>query len=53
MSLLMTGGGNYQDIEIGGILLEEATDFKLQCTEVSSNNSYISGKIEFLEIDEI
>lgn len=50
---LSSGGGVYSDNEIGGIPLSEGTDFKLRVDSVSSNNTRVSGKIEYLEIDEI
>ena len=48
---LSSGGGPYPDLEEGGITLGPGTDFKLRVDEVSNNNSRVSGKLEFLEID--
>lgn len=50
---LTSGGGVYTDEEIGGILLQGGTDFKLRANSVSANNSRVSGRIEYLEIDEV
>ena len=50
---LTIGGGDYRDEERGGISLQAGTDFKLRVDSVSSNNCFVSGKIEYLEIDEI
>lgn len=49
---LSSQGGSVSDDELGGIPLEEGTDFKLRIDSVSSNNARVSGKIEYLEIDE-
>lgn len=50
---LSSGSGEYADQENGGIILQEGTDFKLRVDEVSANNTRVSGRIEYLEIDEL
>lgn len=50
---LSSQGGANTDEEIGGIVLAGGTDFKLRVDSVSSNNTRVSGKIEYLEIDEL
>ena len=45
-------GGTVVDAEVGGIALQQGTDFKLRVDSVSANNTRVSGKMEYLEINE-
>jgi len=50
---LSSAGGSVVDAELGGIALQQGTDFKLRVDSTSSNNVRFSGKMEYLEINEI
>lgn len=50
---LSSSSGEYTDEEVGGIALSPGTDFKLRVDSTSANNVRFSGKIEYLEIDEV
>ena len=50
---LSSGGGPFSDKEVGGVMLQAGTDFKLRVDSTSANNVRFSGKIEYLEIDEV
>lgn len=50
---LSSQGGPVDDAEEGGIALQEGTDFKLRVDSVSANNTRVSGRMEYLEINEI
>ena len=50
---LSSNGGSVNDSEVGGIALQQGTDFKMSVDSTSANNVRFSSKMEYLEINEI